>query len=134
MPSYVVGKLTKGLNGQKKPINGSKVLFVGLAYKANVDDDRESPTYVLMDLVSNLGASVEYHDPFVPVIRATREHLHWAGKRSVDLKENEVSGFDAVVISTAHACVDYRNLFKWSKLIIDTRNAISEIDPKVIKS
>ena len=64
-------------------MNGSRVLIVGLAYKPNVDDERESPSYRLMDLLKERGAEVAYHDPYVPVIRPTREHPHWAGTRSV---------------------------------------------------
>lgn len=123
MPQYVIGKLSEALNRQRKPLNGSKILLVGLAYKSNVDDDRESPTYVLMDLLKAAGADVAYFDPFVPVIRMTREHAHWAGQKSICWDENVIRGFDAAVISTAHANVNYKELVDWSKLIIDTRNA-----------
>lgn len=123
MPQHVVRKVAEALNTQKKPLNGSKILLVGLAYKANVDDDRESPTYVLMDLLRSAGAEVAYYDPFVPVIKLTREHAMWAGTESVSWNKVTVGAFDAALISTAHACVDYTELVNWSQLVIDTRNA-----------
>ncbi|XZE34044.1 nucleotide sugar dehydrogenase [Pirellulaceae bacterium SH501] len=124
MPKYVIQKLTEALNSVKKPINGSKILIVGLAYKANVDDDRESPSYVLMDLIKEKGGEVSYYDPYVPVVRPTREHPHWAGMKSIQWSEEAVSKFDAVLISTAHANIDFLELAEWSLLVIDTRNAI----------
>ena len=81
MPEYVVNRTAEALNAQRKAVNGSRVLVLGLAYKPNVDDDRESPSYVLMDLLKERGAEVAYYDPYVPVIRPTREHAHWAGTR-----------------------------------------------------
>ena len=123
MPQHVIRKLSDALNQQRKPLNGSKILLVGLAYKANVDDDRESPTYVLMDFLKEAGSEVAYHDPYVPQIKVTREHAHWAGMRSAPWNEATISSFDAVVISTAHASVNYEELVNWSKLVIDTRNA-----------
>ena len=123
MPMHVVRKVGDALNSVKKPLNGSRILLVGLAYKANVDDDRESPTYVLMDLLTQAGASVAYYDPYVPVIRPSREHSHWAGVQSIAWSAEAVGGFDATLISTAHANVDYKSLIEWSHLVIDTRNA-----------
>ena len=123
MPQYVMGKLTESLNAVRKPLNGSRVLLVGLAYKANVDDDRESPGYVLMDMLKRAESIVDYFDPYVPVIRATREHPHWAGTRSVEWNQESIGRYDAAVIATAHANVNYQELIDWSKLIIDTRNA-----------
>ncbi len=136
MPQHVVNKVSEALNTQRKPLNGSKILLVGLAYKANVDDDRESPGYELMDLMKQAGAEVSYYDPYVPVIRASREHGHWAGVKSVSWGEDTIGEFDAVVISTAHANVDYKKLGQWSTLIIDTRNAMHGIECKaqVIKA
>ncbi len=124
MPMHVVRKVGDALNSVKKPLNGSRILLVGLAYKANVDDDRESPTYVLMDLLTQAGATVAYYDPYVPVIRPSREHSHWAGLQSVPWTAESVGSYDATLISTAHANVDYKALLDWSKLIIDTRNAM----------
>jgi UDP-N-acetyl-D-glucosamine dehydrogenase len=129
MPEYVVRKLTDALNERRKPVNGSRVLIVGLAYKANVDDDRESPSYVLMDLLKRAGAEVAYFDPYVPVIRMTREHSHWAGTKSETWNRERIAKYDAVLISTAHANVDYSELVEWSQLIIDTRNATRPLLP-----
>src|SRR5882724_11485686 len=77
MPDYVVNRVIAALNSQRRALNGSKILVVGLAYKPNVDDERESPSYVLMDLLQERGAEVAYYDPYVPVVRPTREHAHW---------------------------------------------------------
>lgn len=129
MPQYVVSKLASALNCHRKPLNGSKILMVGLAYKANVDDDRESPTYVLMDLLKDCGSEVAYFDPYVPVIRPTREHPHWAGTQSIAFSESTISQFDAVIITTAHTNVDYQKLVDWSQMIIDTRNATRPWQP-----
>src|SRR5947207_11699163 len=79
MPEYVVHRVTEALNARRKAVNGSRVLVLGLAYKPNVDDERESPSYVLMDLLMKRGAEVAYYDPYVPVIKSTREHPHFAG-------------------------------------------------------
>jgi UDP-N-acetyl-D-glucosamine dehydrogenase len=129
MPKYVVGKLAEALNTKKKALNGSRVLVVGLAYKPNVDDDRESPSYVLMELIDGQGGEVSYFDPYIPVIKPTREHSRWAGTASVSWNEETIRAFDAVVIATAHASVDMRELREWADLIVDTRNALQEQGP-----
>ena len=136
MPKHVVTRVAEALNTDRKPLNGSRVLLVGLAYKANVDDDRESPSYVLMDLLREAGAEIAYHDPFVPVIRKNREHPHYAGMTSVPWEEAHVRGFDAALIVTAHACVDYRQLGDGSDLVIDTRNATAGLQgrARVVKA
>jgi len=128
MPEHVVHRLADALNEQGKPLRKSKILLVGLAYKANVDDDRESPGYVLMDKLVAKGAEVEFYDPFIPVIRPSREHGHWAGTRSVSWDESTIRQFDAVLIATAHRDVDYHQLGAWASLIIDTRNAMHGIE------
>jgi UDP-N-acetyl-D-glucosamine dehydrogenase len=136
MPQFVIRRLAEGLNQHRKPLNGSKILLVGLAYKANVDDDRESPGYILLDLMKEAGADVDYYDPYVPVIRLTREHPQWAGKKSIAWDEPTISSFDAVLIATAHANVNYEQLVAWSQLIIDTRNATRQHqpNPKIIQA
>ena len=125
MPEYVVNKVAEALNSRRKSVNGSKILVLGLAYKANVDDDRESPSYVLMQKLKDRGAEVSYYDPYVPVIRPSREHPDWAGTKSILWDSVTISSFNAVLISTAHATVNYSELLQWSDLIIDTRNATS---------
>ena len=125
MPDYVVHRVAEALNDREKSLKGSKILVLGLAYKSNVDDDRESPSYVIMDMLKNRGAVVSYHDPHVPVIRPTREHPHWAGTPSVHWERPVLQGFDAVLILTAHAAVNYGELAEWVPCIVDTRNAMA---------
>jgi len=127
MPKRVVAKLVEALASQKKKISGAKILVLGLAYKANVDDDRESPSYALMDLLKEQGAKVEYFDPHISVIKKTREHAHWAGTKSVKWNHRTISAFDAVLIATAHDAVNYQQLAEWAKMIVDTRNVMSKI-------
>ncbi len=127
MPEHVVHRVADALNNSCKSIKGSKILIVGLAYKPNVDDERESPSYVLMNLLSDRGASVEYFDPYVPVIKPTREHSHLAGKKSVEWNRESISGFDVALIATNHANVNYRELADWAQCIVDTRNAMAGV-------
>ena len=111
-------------------MNGSCVLVLGLAYKPNVDDDRESPSYVLMDLLGERGADVAYYDPYVPVIRPTREHPHWAGHAFGDVESGDGASFDAVIIATNHQAVNYQELADWAQCIVDTRNAMAGLGKK----
>jgi UDP-N-acetyl-D-glucosamine dehydrogenase len=127
MPDYVVHRVTDALNEQQKAVNGSKILVLGLAYKPNVDDERESPSYVLMEKLQARGAKVAYYDPYVPVIRPTREHAHWTGTKSVEWNRETISSYDLVLISTNHASVNYQELAEWSPCIVDTRNAMAGI-------
>ena len=127
MPDYVVNRVGEALNSHRKAVNGSRILILGLAYKPNVDDDRESPSYRLLEKLKEQGAEMAYHDPYVPVIRLTREHPHWAGAESVTWNRETISSFDVVVIATAHACLDYAELAEWAPCIVDTRNAMAEV-------
>jgi UDP-N-acetyl-D-glucosamine dehydrogenase len=127
MPLYVIHRVADALNDRRKAVKGSSVLVLGLAYKPNVDDDRESPSYVLMEMLSQRGAKVEYFDPYVPVIRPTREHPHWAGTKSVAWNRETISHYDLVLIATNHASVNYAELSQWALLIVDTRNAMAQI-------
>ncbi len=129
MPTHVVRKLSDALNRAKTHLNGSRILLVGLAYKADVDDDRESPGYTLMDLMKEGGAEVSYFDPYVPVIRPTREHPHWAGTKSIEWNQESVAKFDAAIIATAHKNVNYEELIEWSSIVLDTRNATRKYQP-----
>jgi len=124
MPQKVVARVGQALASDGKNLRGARVLVLGLAYKANVEDDRESPSYVLMDLLKARGAAVFYFDPHVPVIKPTRAHPHWAGTKSVPWNRKNISNFDVVLICTAHAKVNYQQLAAWSSLIVDTRNTI----------
>src|SRR3984893_15934342 len=96
MPVHVVERIAEALNSVRKSLNGSRVLVLGLAYKPNVDDERESPSYRIMEVLKQRGAEVAYYDPHVAVIRPTREHPHWAGTRSVPWGRATIVGFDAV--------------------------------------
>jgi UDP-N-acetyl-D-glucosamine dehydrogenase len=127
MPVHVVERIGETLNAARKAVNGSRVLILGLAYKPNVDDERESPSYRIMELLKERGAEVAYYDPHVPVIRPTREHPHWAGTKSVTWDQSTISGFDVVVIATAHSSVNYQELADWASCIVDTRNAMTTV-------
>ncbi|PAW86705.1 MAG: UDP-N-acetyl-D-glucosamine dehydrogenase [Pedosphaera sp. Tous-C6FEB] len=133
MPMYVVHRTQEALNAKKKSINGSKILIMGLAYKANVDDDRESPSYTLLDLFKARGAKMSYFDPHVPVIRPSREHGHWAGTKSVPWTAKSIGSFDAVVISTNHKRANNQELADWAQVIVDTRNAMADVKVKAGK-
>ena len=120
MPDYVVSRVMKVLNKYGKAVKGARILLLGLAYKANVDDDRESPSYHLMDKLEELGAQVHYNDPYVPVIKGTREFGKFAGRTSVP-----VSGdCDLILIATAHD--EYRRIdfAAFEVPVVDTRNVI----------
>jgi UDP-N-acetyl-D-glucosamine dehydrogenase len=127
MPEYVVHRVGEALNSRRKAMNGSEVLVLGIAYKANVDDDRESPSYVLMDLLQKRGVKVSYYDPYIPVIRPSREHGHWTGTQSVSWTRDVLSRFDLVLISTQHEAVNYQELAECADCIVDTRNAMAGI-------
>ena len=127
MPEYAAHRVAEALNAESKAVNGSRILVIGLAYKPNVDDDRESPSYVLMDMLKQQGAQVAYYDPYVPVIRPTREHPHWAGTRSVAWNRATIEGFDLVLVATNHATVNYEELAEWAHCIVDTRNAMARV-------
>lgn len=127
MPDYVVQRVAEALNDRRKPLNGSRILILGLAYKPNVDDYRESPSFLLLDLLKARGAEVAYHDPFIPVIGESREHAHWSGARSISWDQPTIASFDAVLIATNHDAVDYAQLAAWAPCIIDTRNAMAGI-------
>ncbi|WKB51088.1 nucleotide sugar dehydrogenase [Eleftheria terrae] len=119
MPDYVVSKLAAGLNVQHKAVNGSKVLVLGIAYKKNVDDMRESPSVLLMEKLRSLGADVHYSDPHVPVFPKLREHCF--DLSSTPLTDDTLASFDCVVLATDHDDFDYPMILRSAKLIVDTR-------------
>lgn len=127
MPSFVVHRVMRVLNQVGKAMSNSKVLVLGLAYKPNVDDLRESPSFHIMDLLRDYGCQVSYHDPHIPVIPSTREHSHWAGEKSVAWNQVNIGAQDCVIISTAHDAYDLDELTLWAPSIVDTRNALSKI-------
>jgi UDP-N-acetyl-D-glucosamine dehydrogenase len=127
MPEHVVHRVADALNSRQKSISGSRILVLGLAYKPNVDDERQSPSYVLMELLEQRHAEVDYYDPYIPVIKPTREHAQFAGKKSVEWNRTTIQNYDVVLIATNHSCVNYRDLADWSPCIVDTRNAMASI-------
>jgi len=128
MPHLVVAKLAEAIDRRLgKGLTGARVLILGLAYKRNVDDMRESPSLKLIELIEDRGASVDYHDPFVPMIPPTRDHAALAGRLSVPLTSDAMRSYDAVVIATDHDDIDYAAVVTHSKLVVDTRNACARV-------
>lgn len=138
MPRYVVSNLERALDARlSKSLGSSKVLIIGLAYKKNISDIRESPSLVLLELLEQRGVQVDYHDPHVAEVPMTREHAPLAGRRSVSLTPQVVSSYDAVLIATDHDDIDYARLEADARLVIDTRNAMVRrglSSEKVVKS
>ena len=124
MPAYVVARLAASLGArQQRSLNGARILVMGIAYKKNVDDTRESPAFRILHDLEAQGAITEVYDPHVPVIPPTREHAAFAGRRSIDFTAEALARFDAALIVTDHDGVDYRLLADHLKLVVDTRNA-----------
>jgi UDP-N-acetyl-D-glucosamine dehydrogenase len=121
MPKYVIQRAMLALNDVGKSLRGCRVLLVGLAYKKNVDDDRESPTYVLWEELLRHGAKVSYYDPYCPVVRPSREHSAFAGEKSVAWKDVNARRFDLAIVATAHDSVDHDELARKVPLVVDTR-------------
>jgi UDP-N-acetyl-D-glucosamine dehydrogenase len=132
MPDYVVSKLTLALNEQHKAVKDSRVLVLGIAYKKNVDDMRESPSVILMEKLRDMGALVDYSDPHIPVFPETREHDF--NLSSVDLTPETLAGYDCVLLATGHDRFDYDLIRKYSALIIDTRGRYSEPAAHIVKA
>ena len=134
MPYYVVQKTADALNERGRTIKGAKILILGIAYKKNVDDMRESPSLKLLELYKEKGAMVDYNDPYIPEIPKLRHYN--LDMKSIPLTKETVSSYDAVVISTDHSDYDYQWLYSHARLIIDTRNAmgVSLNDGKVVKA
>ena len=125
MPDYVVSKVAEALNEAGKPVKGSKILMLGLAYKANVDDDRESPSYRLMEKLEEMGATVSYNDPYIPVIGITREYAKFAGRKSVEITKK----YDILLIATAHDEYKAIDFLSFGIPIVDTRHVIETKNP-----
>lgn len=135
MPSFVVSIITRALNDRKKSVRGSRVLILGMAYKPDIDDIRETPALQVMDQLLELGAEVDYNDPYVGSIGQTRQ----TSRRpvSVELTDSSLSGYDCTVIITDHSCYDYQWIVDNSSLVIDTRNACSDVTAgteKIVKA
>ncbi len=127
MPEYVVERLQGALAQRDTKMSGSRILLLGVAYKRNVGDDRESPAYRIIDLLEQAGAAVSYHDPHVTEIGPTRKYGRLSGRRSKELTAELLRGMDAVVIVTDHDDVDYDLIGRESALIVDTRNAMARV-------
>jgi UDP-N-acetyl-D-glucosamine dehydrogenase len=122
MPAVVVRKVAQALNEEKRAVNGSRILVLGVAYKKDIDDMRESPALDVIRLLEDQGANVYYHDPHVPEFREDGHH-----HKSVELTDKELSAADAVVIVTDHSSVDYQRVVKLAGVIVDTRNATAKL-------
>jgi UDP-N-acetyl-D-glucosamine dehydrogenase len=135
MPRYVVGLIQDALNERSKPIKGSQVLVLGAAYKPDIDDLRESPALDVIGLLQNKGARVEYHDPYVPIIRADGHHMKTEMRSVPDLMA-AAKAADCVVIVTNHKSYDYPGILEVAPCIVDTRNALGKAGrdhPKVVR-
>lgn len=132
MPSYVMKKIALALNERQRSIKGSKILILGIAYKKNIDDMRESPSVHLMEKLRDDGAVLQYHDPHVPVFPKMREHKF--DLKSVPLTAETLAAQDCVILTTDHDRVDYDLVFKQSKLIVDTRGKFRVPAPHIIKA
>jgi UDP-N-acetyl-D-glucosamine dehydrogenase len=134
MPEYVLQKILWALNNSGKSLKGSKLLILGMAYKKNVDDDRESPSFKIMELLEEYGAEVDYNDPYVPVVLGPkREYNQYVGKKSVSL--DQLPHYDMTIILTDHSNYGYKDIVERSKIVLDTRNACGKIESdKIIKA
>ena len=132
MPEYVVRRTMLALNDMGKAVRGSKILVLGLAYKPDVDDVRESPSFELIERLEDLGASVDYHDPHVPQTHKMRHYD--VAKRSVPLTAESVGGYDCVLVATNHAAIDWPLVAANAALIVDTRNAMNGFGGNVVKA
>jgi UDP-N-acetyl-D-glucosamine dehydrogenase len=130
MPEYCVRKVVDALNEERKSLKGSKILLLGLAYKQNVDDDRESPSYVLIQKLEAHGATVDYNDPYVAVIPRTREHAEYAGRRSVEITDS----YDCLLLATHHSPYADFDFSQFSCPMVDTRNCVTRPPEKYYKA
>ncbi len=132
IPYYVVEKVIDALNKRGKSIKGSKILILGVAYKKDVDDTRESPSLKLIKLLLDKAAIIDYNDPYIPLLTETRKYKFHM--KSVELTEESIKKYDCLLIATNHSVYDYKWILKNAHLIVDTRNAIKEPSSKVIKA
>jgi UDP-N-acetyl-D-glucosamine dehydrogenase len=127
MPRYVIGRLMEALNTQGKPLKGSKVCVLGVSYKKDIDDNRESPTFELIELLLDHHAVVSYSDPFFPTLRKIRHHRHLPDMNHQELTPQFLQGLDCVLISTDHSAYDYECIVRHAPLVVDTRNATKNV-------
>ena len=128
MPDYVIKRTTLALNDRGRAVKGSKILVLGLAYKPDVDDVRESPSFELIEKLMDLGAQVDYHDPHVAATHKMRHHdLHM---KSIDLSPKSLATYDCVLIATHHKAYDWQMIADHARLLVDTRNALRDVTGK----
>lgn len=132
MPEYVVSKVVSALNDRQKSVKGSKILVLGIAYKKNIDDPRESPAAVLLDKLTALGADMSYSDPFIPAFPKMREHFF--DLKSVPLTEQSLSSYDCVLVVTDHDSFDFDLIKDNAQLIVDTRGRYVEPSENIVKA
>jgi UDP-N-acetyl-D-glucosamine dehydrogenase len=132
MPRWVIGKVTDALNAHGKAVRGARVLVLGLAYKKNIDDPRESPSIELMELLQEKGALVEYSDPHIPVFPRMRKH--YFDTRSIDLTAETLASYDCVLIATNHDQFDYALIRHHAKLIVDTRGVYPDTAAHIVRA
>ncbi|MDX1701722.1 MAG: UDP binding domain-containing protein, partial [Melioribacteraceae bacterium] len=130
-PHYVVEKSAAFLNKFKKALNGSKVLILGVAYKKDIDDMRESPSLKLIEILREKGAKVDYYDPFVPKLPKTRKYKY--DMKSIKMSASNLKKYDMVILSTDHSSFDYKFIAQNANLILDTRNAFESRKIKLNK-
>jgi UDP-N-acetyl-D-glucosamine dehydrogenase len=123
MPRYVIGRLVEALNRQGKPLKGSKVCVLGISYKKDIDDNRESPSFELIELLLDGEADVSYSDPYFPTLRKIRHHRYLPDMNNSELTAEFLQSLDCVLIATDHAAFDYALIVRHAPLVVDTRNA-----------
>jgi UDP-N-acetyl-D-glucosamine dehydrogenase len=127
MPGYVITRLAEFLNEQRKPVNGSRIAILGVAYKKDIDDPRESPSFELLRLLLSRGAELTYNDPHVPALPKMRHYPELPAMTSQELTPSYLSAQDCVLIATDHSAYDYDFIVQHSKLVLDTRNATKQV-------
>jgi len=135
MPYWVVNKVMDALNDEGKSLKGSRVLVLGAAYKKDIDDPRESPSFKLMEILINKGAKVDYNDPFIPELPSMR--MYDVQGKSVELTPDSLGSYDCVLVSTDHSVYDWEFICRHARLVVDTRNAtlgVKDSKAKIIKA
>jgi UDP-N-acetyl-D-glucosamine dehydrogenase len=132
MPDYVLSKVIDALNRSSKSIRGSKILILGVAYKKNLDDIRESPSLALISKLTQLGSEVIYYDPFIPILNSAHDRIY--DLKSIKLDKNIIENSDCVLLATDHDCFDYKLIEDYARIIVDTRGRFLKKSAKIIKA
>jgi len=132
MPGWVMGKIMDALNHQQQSIRGSRILILGIAYKKNVDDLRESPAIRLMSLLQERGADIAYSDTWIPCLAASGDSPH--ERRSIALTPESIADFDLLLLTTDHDAFDYEQIRQQARLIVDTRGVYRQPYPNVVRA